>query len=216
MSLLAIALSQNRADEVVVTVQSSPAGSFWETLLATIVGALFAFLGSWIVYRLSRKKADEERTQEAVVDFMKWVSQEGIPRRQAVDDFNHLKREHPEMLKEHFPGEEPKVDLLVETTEISRLVISTSGLVHDIAKVVRRAHHRDSGESIDIALVYWSSFNDLAAGVFEKIYRDKGSLQDAFRAREKKLRVIAADRHRDCVYCFIRDHGGTTHPADQN
>lgn len=161
--------------------------SFWEAFLATVAGAIFAFVGTLALYAVERRKGNDRRSRDALITFLKWMAEEGLPARRNIDTYIHYTEFHPWLLELEFPDGVRHINRAVEFAEVQRMALSVTGVTAQLVQVLKMAYEQDDPKSEWIAYVHWTTFSDVASGHLEGHWKTRGEALDAYRAQEKRM-----------------------------
>lgn len=168
--------------------------SFLEVLLATIAGAVFAFVGSWSLNARDRRRADDRRTRDAVIGFLKWMAEEGLPARRAVGTYSHYLECHPERVAIEFPDGVRFPSRAVELAEIQRMALNVTGIMTELVSILKNGYKQDENNSEWVAYVHWVSFSDTAGAYLQGDLTSRNQVLDAYREKEARLQAEFPNR----------------------
>lgn len=177
-------------DELADRLTRFNSNSFWEALLATVAGAVFAFAGTLALYAIERRKGNDRRTRDALTAFLKWMAEEGLPARRNVDTYIHYQEFHPWRIELEFPDGVRHINRAVEFAEVQRVALSVTGVTAQLVRVLKMAYEHDDPKTEWIAYVHWTTFSDVASGHLEGYWKTRNEAFDAY--REQELRLLAS------------------------
>lgn len=201
MAIMAIMAMSDDLDRLASQLTAFNWNSFTEVLTATIAGAAFAFLGTLLLKKSANRELNDRRNREASIEFTSWMTSGASKARRDLDWYNHLAAKHPAHIVDFFPNGQPTVDYFGDMAAVEKLVLSTTGIINDLALMVRTAHGQNQLTEPGLARVHWPLFSDAAVSYFSGSERSRSRLMDWVRAEEKRRKEEFTRRYDDCSRC---------------